>query len=460
MGESTATNRTDDLLGHLPKDLLHRIQAEAPAEAVQAHARHDLDDRGMYCEGHLVLTDKRLGHFRHLDGTWRGRWLPTAQITGTAIVEGLGMGILRLVCNQSVVGEFRFTLRHAKEMAKIHRRLERRMQGKEEASAEQEMPRADEKKIRCDKCERVIPPWTDVCPACLSRRKVLSRLMDFVRPYRWRAVTGMLLAVLVTVAALIRPALTKPMLDDGLGTGGAHQANFSVLMAYILLMAVLMVIAALAGGVRERLMAMMGATVSRDIRDRTYAHLHRLSLSFFSKRPTGSLITRVTSDSERIWDFLGWTIVEVFTSVLTIVGVGIALFVMNWRLACIVLLPVPLMFFFTIVFHKMLHKGFDRLFHRWSLLTAVVADALPGVRVIKAFSQEKREVSHFRDHNARYFDDEVGMITLWTLFGPVMQFCTQLGSLLVWIVGGWWAVRDFGSPNPTMTVGTLMAFTG
>jgi len=104
MGESPATNRTEDLLGHLPEDLLHRIQAEAPAEAVQVHACHDLDDRGMYCEGHLVLTDKRLGHFRHLDGTWRGSWLTTAQITGSVIVAGLGMGIMRLVCDHSVVG--------------------------------------------------------------------------------------------------------------------------------------------------------------------------------------------------------------------------------------------------------------------------------------------------------------------------------------------------------------------
>ena len=137
-------------------------------------------------------------------------------------------------------------------------------------------------------------------------------------------------------------------------------------------------------------------------------------------------------------------------------GVGAALFAMNWKLAFIVLLPVPIMFFITVVFHKKLHSGFERLFHRWSVLTAVVADALPGVRVIKAFSQERNEVGRFVGKSGDYYENEVEMIGIWTLFGPVMQFCTQLGSLLVWIVGGYWAVTR---PNE-MSPGTLMAFTG
>ena len=131
---------------------------------------------------------------------------------------------------------------------------------------------------------------------------------------------------------------------------------------------------------------------------------------------------------------MAFTGIELTVSVLTIVGVGVALFLLNWRLACIVLLPVPVMFVLTVVFHRKLHSGFARLFHRWSVMTAVVADALSGVRVIKAFGKEKHEVGRFRQKSMDYFEDEVDMITLWTLFGPVMQFCSQLGTLLVWIV--------------------------
>ncbi|MCE5279104.1 MAG: ABC transporter ATP-binding protein [Planctomycetaceae bacterium] len=444
-----------DPAAHIPPELIELL---GTAQDVQAYARYDLDDRGMYCQGHLVLTSARLGDFRFAAGQWQQRWIDLAPLASATLVEGLGMSILRLTDASCVLGEVRYTLRHAREVASIHRRIERRIDGKDE-QPDAEAPRGDEKKIRCDKCQRVIPPWAEACPACLSRRKVLTRLFDYIRPYRGRAVAGLLLSVFTTATALAMPWLTKPMLDRGLGTGGSRQApNFNVLLTYVIALAALTLIGALAGAMRERLMAMLGSRVSRDIRDLAYAHLHKLSLSFFSKRPTGTLVTRITSDSDRIWDFLAWTIVQIATSVLTIVGVGVALFVMNWKLACIVLLPVPLMLALTIIFHKLLHRGFDRLFHRWGLLTAVVADALPGVRVIKAFSQEKREIRRFSDRNDGYYRNEVAMIGLWTLFGPVMEFCTHLGSLLVWIVGGWWVVKEWGTPQPQMTVGMLMAF--
>jgi len=450
----SADKTRNSALDPLPQDLAAMICSHVKPESVRAVAMQDLDEQGVYTEACLVLTDVELGHFVRQDGTWQAGWRPVAEITSAVVVEGLRLSILRLLSGESVVGEYRFSLRHVREAARLHRRLERQIENKKEEALPLEEQPADEKKIRCEKCGRVIPTWSEVCPACLSRRKVLSRLLDFVKPYKWRASIGFLLAFLVTLSGLIRPYLTRPMMDNGLGIAPGHSANYAILLSYILLMAALTVFSALAGSLRERLMATLGSRISRDIRDKTYAHLHTLGLSFFSRKPTGSLVTRVTSDSDRIWDFVAFTIIEITISVMTIIGVGVALFILDCRLACIVLLPVPVMFFLTIVFHKKLHGGFDRLFHRWSMLTAIVSDALPGVRVIKAFSQEKREITRFGRKNLEFYDGEVDMITLWTLFGPVMQFCSQIGTLLVWIVGGYWVVRG------RMTAGTLMAYVG
>ena len=440
-----------DLIDHVPPDVRDAILSAAPRESLQAVARHDLGNDGTYGEGYLVLTGDKLGHFTKPNGAWHGQWVEIGSISSATIVDGLGMSVLRLIRDEAVLAEYRFTLRHAKDVAKLQRRLEKRIEGKDATDADGES-RPDEKKIRCDKCDHVIPSWAESCPACLSRRKVLSRLLDYVRPYRWQAVTGFVLAILALLSQLVRPYLTQPMLDYGLGLRKGHAADYSLLLKYIWVMAGLMVFAAIAGAIRERLLARLGSKISRDIRDKTYAHMHRLALDFFSKKPTGSLVTRITSDSDRIWDFVAFTVVEAVISVLTIVGVGAMLFTLNWTLAIIVLLPIPLMFVLMVYFHKRLHSGFDRLFHRWSRLTAVVADALPGVRVIKAFSQEKREVDRFASRNAAFYEDEVGMITLWTLFGPVMQFCSQIGNLLVWIVGGYWVFKG------DMSAGTLVAF--
>jgi len=453
-GCSVAEANQTDALAHLPEELAEKIRSEAAPENIEVAARFDLDEHGRYAEGYLVLTEKRLGVFRPRNGEWIGEWRPLSSVTSALVVEGIGMSVLRLIANDAIVAEYRFTLRHAREVAKLHRRMERHMDGKDESEAPFEGPKGDEKKVRCEKCDRVIPPWSEVCPACTSRRQVLSRLLDYVKPYRARAIAGFVLAILVTAAGLFRPYLTKPMLDDGLGLKSGAKADYHLLLVYILVMAGLMLFSAVAGAFRERLMAVLGASIARDLRDRAYEHLHKLSLSFFSKKPTGSLVTRVTSDTDRIWDFVAWTVIEAVVSVLTIVGIGVFMFLMNWKLAIIVLLPVPIMFALTTVFHKKLHKGFDRLFHRWSLLTAVVSDALPGVRVIKAFSQERNEVRRFTGRSGDYYDKEVEMIGVWTLYGPLMELCTQVGSLLVWIVGGYWTVKG------QMTVGTLMAYTG
>ncbi len=448
------TERKNDPLVHLPTDLRGQIEAEAGTEKIQHVAQSDLDERGMYCERWLVLTESRLGAFRRQDGRWAAEWTPVTALRSAGMVEGLGMGLLRLTREGATRVEHRFTLRHAKDVARLQRRLEKQITGKAEDEPAAERPKAGEKKVRCEKCRRVIPPWAESCPACMSRRQVLSRLLDFVRPYKWQAALGFAMALVMTAAGLARPWLTQPMLDNGLGLGPGQKADYGILLYYILILAGLLVFTAVTGAMRERLMARLGSRICRDLRNRTYDHLHKLSLSYFSKKPTGSLVTRVTSDTDRIWDFLAFTIVESIMSVLTVVGIGVALFLMDWRLACVVLLPVPVMFAFTIYFHQRLHRGFERLFHRWSQMTAVAADALPGVRVIKAFSQEQREVSRFTEKSGDYYDDEVAMISLWTLFGPVMQFCTQLGSLLVWIVGGYWVVQG------KMTPGTLMAFIG
>jgi ATP-binding cassette subfamily B protein len=451
-----------DVLGHLPKELGEQIRSEAAPENVEVAARFDLDEHGRYAEGYLVLTEKRLGTYRRRDGAASGEWRRLGGVSSAVIVEGLGMGVLRLIANDALLAEYRFTLRYAKEVAKLHRQMERRMGGKGEAEAAGERPKPDEKKVRCEKCDRVIPPWSEVCPGCTSRRKVLSRLLDYVKPYRARAIIGFALAVLVTVAGLVRPILNKPILDDALDVSHAGKnASYHLLLIYIFVLAGLMLFGAIAGALKERVMAVLGASIARDLRDRAYEHLHKLSLSFFSKKPTGSLVTRVTSDTDRIWDFVAWNALEAIISFLTIVGIGVALFFLNWKLAVIVLLPVPIMFGLATIFHKRLHRGFERLFHRWSLLTALVADALPGVRVIKAFSQERNEVRRFTGRSGSYYDNEVEMIGIWTVYGPLMEFCTQVGSLLVWIVGGYWTVQGLLHPSPTaMSVGTLFAFMG
>ena len=449
------TNNFENPLSHLPEELRLWVGESISADSVKAAAQCDLDAGGMYADGYLILTDSKLGYVIRSDGKWDAQWHNLGDLGEAKIVEGIGVNSLRLLADGKLSAEYRFTLRHAKNVAKLHRRLERQLEGRQDENDEAPEPKhVEERKLRCQKCGRVIPAWSEFCPACTSRRKVLSRLLDFVKPYKRAALTGLVLALITTGAGLLRPALTKPMWNRGLGMEKGRHADFDLLVTYILIMAGLMLFTAVGGAVRQRLMASMGSRIARDVRNKTYAHLHKLSLSFFARKPTGSLVARITSDSDRIWDFIAFTVVEFLVSMLTIFGVGIALFLLNWRLACFVLIPIPVMLVLMVLFHNRLHGIFRRLYHRWSQMTAVVSDALPGVRVIKAFGQEERETDRFAAKNQQVYEGEISMVLLWTFFGPVLQVCGQAGVILVWMIGGYWVYRGW------MDSGTLVAYTG
>ena len=449
-------NETDNSLDHLPEELAEQLGGAVSAAEVLAVAPLDLDGRGMYAEGYLLLTEQRLGHFLRVDGHWRGDWIPTGRLGSAKIVEGLGMGLLRVRGDVGQAEEFRFTLRHAKAAARLQRRLEGIIEGDGEAEAAPEEPeRSDEKKLRCEKCGQVIPAWSEVCHACMNRRKILFRLLDFVRPNLGRALGAFALSLLLTGMSMVQPWLAKPLVNRGFGAAAGAEPSFRIVVIFVSIMAGLMVLRMAGQIVQLRLSLGLGTLVSRRIRNAVYAHMHKLSLSFFAKRQTGALVTRVTNDTERLWYFVSSMCIDMILALLTLVGVGACLFVMDWKLAAFALLPVPLMFFLMVFFHRRLHRSFHRMWHRWAQMTAVVADALPGVRVIKAFSQEDREVRRFERRSSALFDVEMGYIAgARSIFGPMMLFASGLGSLVVWLLGGWWLSRG------RTDLGTLMAFQG
>jgi len=474
VGEDNAPqNAQGDPLDRLPDELRSRVRHEAPRDQTLACAPFDLDEDGRYVEGYLVLTDRGLSSYRwHVDNSeWAVASHAVSKLSEARIVEGLGINLLRLLADDTRVAEYRYTLRHARTVAKLQRMLERRLKGEEgEADAPEQAERPDEKPVRCEKCDRVIPAWADTCPACRSRRKILSRLLDFVRPWRGRMIAGMVLAVTVAGMNLAQPLLMRTMVDRGLGGTAGFQPDLRVFVVYLSVFAGLIILGMVLGAIQHRLVFRVGTNVSRSIRDRVYEHMHKLSLSFFAQKETGSLVTRVTSDSERLWRFLAFTCIEMVSSALMLVGVSIGLFLMNWKLALIALLPVPLMIFMMVVFHRVLHRLFRKWWHRWGQLTAVVAGALPGVRVIKAFGQERREIERFGLKNRMVYDQEMKFISTMTVYSPLMELCGQISVLLMWIIGGLWIVRDYAkvaalvqadpeaSTAAFVTVGTLFGF--
>lgn len=290
---------------------------------------------------------------------------------------------------------------------------------------------------------------------------VVVRLLGYLRPYRRELTLGLLAAALITACALAPPYLTGFMIDEVLRPAQAGQRTAGELASagwlVVCAMAAVYLLRRAASWVRLRLMAVLGEYVARDLRTELYDHLQKLSVSYYSRKKTGSLITRVSSDTDRLWDFLAFGVVDLSLSLVMLVGLCSVLVSLDWRLGLVMSAPLPLL---GVAIHrngKKMERLFTRAFRRWSNLTDVLSDTIPGVRVVRAFNQQAREVARFRSTNHAATDDFNLIHGVWTSFWPAMMLVVELSLIAVWTLA---LPRLLGETalGPPLTLGTFVSF--
>ncbi len=199
-------------------------------------------------------------------------------------------------------------------------------------------------------------------------------------------------------------------------------------------------------------MAYVGNRLTHDIRSQLYEHLHYLSLSFFDKRQLGSVISRVNQDTGQLQAFLTWGSADLVINVLLVVGIGLMLFAMNYRLALLVCVPVPLVVICSLSFWRRIRFYMHRVFHRWARLNSALQEGLSGIRVVRAFAQEPREVNRFVERSNDLAVTGVQAERVWSVLYAILSAIIMSGSMLVWYFGG------RGVLLGDMTIGTLTAF--
>jgi ATP-binding cassette, subfamily B, bacterial len=292
-----------------------------------------------------------------------------------------------------------------------------------------------------------------------SDRAIIMRLLGYLRPYRRQVAIGMSAATGVTLLALVPAYLAGYLIDRVARPAQTGQLDREVAggiaLACVLAIAAAYALRSLLGWVRLRFMAFLGEYVARDLRTEIYRHLQTLSLAFFSRKKTGSLITRVTSDTDRLWEFLAVGIVDASLAVVMLVGLGAVLISLDWRLGLVMTVPVPLLGAFIFLNGRHLERYFLRAWRKWSRLTDVVSDTIPGMRVVKAFNQEDAERGRFDERNlaaARQFNE---IHAVWTRFWPALTFGIHCLTVAVWFMA---LPRLLGRAAPALTVGEFVSF--
>ena len=310
-------------------------------------------------------------------------------------------------------------------------------------------------------CPDCLTPLTDHgdCPLCSDTINAppstwtLFRLWRFAKPYQWQLLSGFLLMLASTAATLVPPYLTMPLMDKVLIPYQNGAPIDFVTVTWLL--AGLLGSALLAWGLgwaKTYILALVSERLGADLRTITYEHLLRLSLEYFGGKRTGDLMSRIGSESDRICVFLSLHLLDFATDVLMIVMTAIILFSINPWLALVTLLPLPFIAWMIHNVRDRLRTGFEKIDRVWSQVSNVLADTIPGIRVVKAFAQEGREAERFRiaNHHNLQVNDKINKI--WSLFTPSVSLLTEIGLLVVWAFGIWQVSRN------EITVGILTAF--
>ncbi len=423
-------------------------------EVITSWLEVDLDSRLHFTRGLVLVTDRRVLSKMAEDTDWQSWSYRLESGLTMRHHDYAGVGSLELHNTQQRLACWRYTL--SQNIAAL--RLRNDFDRQRDAHDVGQVVQAKEENV-CPQCKAPLPPGEEQCAICpapqdaKSSRWALLRLGRFAKPYKVQLIIGFTLTLASTAAALVPPYLTRPLMDNVLipyQSGIAIDPN--LVIWYMSLLFGSSLLAWGLGWARTYILALVSERIGADLRTTTYEHLLRLSQEYFGGKRTGDLMSRIGSESDRICVFLSLHLLDFVIDVLTIIMTAAILLSIDPWLAVATLLPLPFIAWMIHVVRDKLRHGFEKIDRIWSEVTNVLADTIPGIRVVKAFAQEKREATRFKDANYHNLEANDRLNKIWSLFTPTVTFLTEIGLLVVWMFGIWQISQHH------ITVGVLTSF--
>lgn len=431
----------------IPEPWLGRLTNRLDAgERIVAWFQPDLNQHLRYEQSLVALTNRRLLCCTESTGSDPESGWEVASTARLAFHERGSTGSLELTEPDHRLAVWRFTAKKIGEARSFVRAWESVVTGVPPSAT------------ICPTCGGPVPASASRCPGCHPDREQhrissLFRLLRFARPRRNMIAFVFILTLASTTAGLVPPYLTKPLLDDVLIPRQAGQdVPFSMVYVYLGGLLGAAVVAWLLDWARSYTAAWVSERVAADLRQTTYGHLQTLSLEFFGAKRTGDLMSRISSDTDRLCTFLSTHLIDFATDILMISMTAVILLLIDPWLAVASLAPFPMILWLAYRVRGRFLRGYQAASVAWADMVSVLADTIPGIRVVKAFAQEAREVDRFRTSNNRVLWANDRNNFTWSLFGNLVTFLTALGLLVVWAMAAW-RVYD-----GLITVGILTAF--
>ena len=261
--------------------------------------------------------------------------------------------------------------------------------------------------------------------------RTFVRLLGFLRPYRWSLALSVLLAVGSQAAAVTIAFLTGDALQ-----GAVEAEHLSELWTIALAVLLVGLARALFMVGRRLISGRQALGVEYDMRDAVYAKLLRLSFGFYDRHQTGQLMSRATVDLQAVRFFLGYGLIFFFQHILTIVGVTIALFVLDWRLALAATAFTPVLVVLAYRYSRVSHPVLRDVQQRMADVATVAEENIVGVHVVKSFAQEQNEASKFAGRTESVFSRSVDANRQRAIYVPLLSFLPLIAQATVLLLGG------------------------
>ena len=451
----------------LPPQFISWLAAQnVPPEDILLSTRNDITFEGEYADRWVVVTRDAVMMLRETDGEVdAARSFAMSSIESARIDPRVGSGFLQVKIDGKWAEVARFSNARAIWFERIAAKISRFKETGEVLITEEDM----KEKNRCPTCGLLLRSSTDICPRCIKKHRVMGRLIRTMKPY-WPSGLAMMLFVFLSMGFnLIPPQLSRILMDDVfvrdpnrplttpewvrnmIGTDPVSMLFWVVFAG----MAGVQVIQIGLSIVLSRLSITVGTTITYDLRHKLFARLSELSVKYYDRHSVGMLMQRVSGDTEALHGFVTQATQGFLVNILLPLFIGAALLKMNAGLTLYVLIPAPFVIVSTYYFWEHVYPNYYRYWDSSSKLSGRLNSVLSGIRVVKAFAQEEREIDRFNDLSGNLQSSRRIVDRATSTFYPIVGFIFSFGGLMVWFIGGRYVLAgQYG-----MTLGKLTAFT-
>lgn len=288
---------------------------------------------------------------------------------------------------------------------------------------------------------------THSAPKVKDRRGIMRRLWKYLAPYKTGLAGIVILVVITTGLSLCGPYLIGYAIDKYIANG-----NLPGLARLVGLMIVIYLLASGGTWLQSVSMIRIAQKSVQDIRNNLFGQLQTLSLRYFDQHPHGELMSRITNDTDIISSTLGDSIIQAISSVLSVIGAGIIMFMLDWRMAIVSLLTLPLVTLSTRFIASHTRQGFRDRQQALGSLNGIVEECITGQRVVKVCGYENEAIANFDTANVELRRTATKAMIYVGLMGPFMNMFRNIGFAIVAGTGGWMAAKGW------ITVGLIAAF--